>query len=211
MRSTTQLRGVWAPACKLRPHARFTFWSGVPVTVDGRIVPALRELDACLRRHGYRPKEGQTWGYNCRKITGGSGYSLHAYGIAIDINSLANPYGRRLVTDMPTAMVQEIEAIRTKGGHRVWGWGGRYSNNKDAMHFEVVASPAELATGIRTGVPTEEDDLSEASDTIITKLNALDARVGRIETRQGQLKNRDDLIIRVLEKLHPEAVAEARG
>src|SRR5690606_38365880 len=30
----------------------------------------------------------------------------------------------------------------------VWRWGGRYRVNKDAMHFEVVASPAELAAGI---------------------------------------------------------------
>jgi hypothetical protein len=32
----------------------------------------------------------------------------------------------------------------------VFRWGGSYSKNKDAMHFEVVCSPANLATGVRT-------------------------------------------------------------
>lgn len=182
MRSTSQLRSVWAPACQLRPSARFTFWSGVPVTVDGRIVPALQALDDCLRRHGYRPKEGQTWGYSCRKITGGSGYSLHAYGTALDVNSLSNPYGPRLVTDMPIAMVEEIEAIQTEGGHRVWGWGGRYSRNKDAMHFEVVASPAELATGIRA---TQEDDLTTEQ---ARKLDDLHAAMGGVVDRLDRVE-----------------------
>lgn len=148
MRSTSQLRQVWAPPCSRRPPLSYTMWTGVRVNVDGRIGEALRALDQIMRAWNYRPKEGQSWGYNCRRITGGTGYSLHAYGIAIDINSLANPYGPRLITDMPPAMVAAIKAIKTKGGHRVWGWGGDYSRNKDAMHFEVVASPGELATGI---------------------------------------------------------------
>jgi hypothetical protein len=86
--------------------------------------------------------------YNCRPITGGTKYSLHAYGIALDINWQANPYGKKLITDMPPDMRAAIKAIRTTGGHQVWRWGGDYSGNKDAMHFEVVASPGELASGI---------------------------------------------------------------
>ena len=30
----------------------------------------------------------------------------------------------------------------------MWGWGGYYSNNKDAMHDEVVCTPVQLASGI---------------------------------------------------------------
>jgi hypothetical protein len=148
MRTTAQLREVWHPPCQRQGPLAFTFWNGVRVGIDGRIIEALKALDTCLKRWNYRPKEGQTWGYNCRRITGGTGYSLHAYGIAVDINSLANPYGPTLKTDMPPAMVAAIKSIKTKGGHRVWAWGGDYSRNKDAMHYEVVASPAELAQGI---------------------------------------------------------------
>lgn len=101
---------------------------------------------------------------NCRKITGGTGYSLHAYdpgesftfwsgvrinsAIATDVNSLANPYGPRLVTDMPREMINDILAIRTIDGLQVFKWGGYYSKNKDAMHFEIQVSPEELARGI---------------------------------------------------------------
>jgi hypothetical protein len=172
MRNTAQLRQVWHPPCQRQGPLTFTFWNGVRVGIDGRIIEALKALDQCLKAWGYRPKVGETWGYNCRRITGGTGYSLHAYGIAVDINSRANPYGPRLITDMPGRMVAAIKGIKTKGGHRVWGWGGDYSRNKDAMHYEVVASPAELRMGIdwRTvagavttqsitpPIPQEEDD-----------------------------------------------------
>ena len=158
MLSTSQLRVVWSPACTLRPPYKFTFWSGVAVTVDGRLKEAITELDKILKRWGYRPKSGQTWGYNCRRITGGTGYSLHAYGIAVDINSLTNPYGKRLITDMPRQMVETILALRTKNGKQVWGWGGNYRVNKDAMHFEAVCAPADLATGIEGFEDTEIEE-----------------------------------------------------
>lgn len=85
MRTTQQLRDAWADPCKIR-SARFNFWTGVPVTVDARILAALAALDSVLRKHDYKPRSGVTGAYNCRKITGGTGYSLHAYGIAVDIN-----------------------------------------------------------------------------------------------------------------------------
>jgi hypothetical protein len=67
-----------------------------------------------------------------------------------------NPYTKKgLITDLPRAMVEAIEAIRTQGGHRVFRWGGDWNDNNitdeqvyDAMHFEIVASPDELTTGI---------------------------------------------------------------
>lgn len=148
MRSTQQLRELWAPACKGDRGVRFEFWSGAPITIDRRLLEGVRALDACLKAWRYAPEKHHTGAYVCRKITGGSGYSLHAFLIAIDINWQRNPYGPRLITDMPRPMVDAILAIRTKGGHRVWGWGGNYSRNKDAMHYEAQASPAELATGI---------------------------------------------------------------
>jgi hypothetical protein len=149
MNSTTTQRQLYAPACSGK---------------GAMFIEALRALNTCLRRWNYRPKSGETWGYNCRRITGGTGYSLHAYGpgglfvfwsgvritsaIATDINSLANPYGPRLVTDMPREMVEAILAIRTNSGRQVFGWGGNYRNNKDAMHYEVVCDPADLRSGI---------------------------------------------------------------
>jgi hypothetical protein len=121
------------------------------ITVKSAAAPAFFALNDILKKHNYRTRRADTGAYNCRKITGGRGYSLHAYGIAADLNWQSNPYSKRLITDMPMAMVQEIERLRTRSGHKVFRWGGRYKNNKDAMHYEVICTPAQLATGIVGG------------------------------------------------------------
>ena len=36
-----------------------------------------------------------TSAYNCRRTTGGTGWSEHAYGRALDLNPVQNPYVRR--------------------------------------------------------------------------------------------------------------------
>lgn len=155
-RTTSELRQLWAPPCT-GPFARVTLFGGGMVSVRPSIVEATKALDACFRAHNYPTHPAETGAYNCRHITGGTGYSLHAFGIAEDINWNENPYGHTLKTDMPAAMIADIEAIRTKSGAQVWRWGGRYSGNKDAMHFEVVASPAEIASGI-VGAQTPSAD-----------------------------------------------------
>lgn len=149
MLTTTQLRKAWGPPCQSASTRVTIPLNGEGrITVDRRTEAAYRALNACLVAHGYRTRRNDTGAYNCRRITGGSGYSLHAYSIAADLNWSSNPYGRRLVTDMPPAMRAAIKAIRTRNGKQVFGWGGDYRTNKDAMHFEVVCSPADLATGI---------------------------------------------------------------
>jgi hypothetical protein len=45
-------------------------------------------------------------------------------------------------------MIDAVYRVRTNNGKQVWAWGGYYRGNKDAMHFEIVCSPADLATGI---------------------------------------------------------------
>jgi hypothetical protein len=115
------------------------------------MVEAVNRLNDILVSWDYRTRSADTGAYNCRQITGGSGYSLHAYGIALDLNWQSNPYGPTLITDMPQGMVNEITGLRTNNNCRVWEWGGSWSNNKDAMHYEVDCSPADLATGIKGG------------------------------------------------------------
>lgn len=156
--TTAQARTAWGPACATS-RTTVRFFTGVQVTIDPRVVPAFAALDQALERHGYRPRPGVTGAYVCRRITGGTGYSLHAYGTAVDINWDTNPYTTgRLVTDMPSAMVAEITGMRTNSGAPVWGWGGAYRSIKDAMHYEIVCSPDDLATGIKGGTATLTDD-----------------------------------------------------
>ena len=149
MRTTSALRKLWAPACERRLRV-LTLHSGARLSVAADAAEAFRALDSIMQDFGYAPRTADTGAFNCRQITGGSSFSLHAYGIAADINWNSNPYRPDgvLVTDMPPAMVAAIKGIRTKGGDIVFRWGGDYRRVKDAMHYEIVASRTELAGGI---------------------------------------------------------------
>lgn len=147
--STSQLRREYGPACEDKGN---------------RYAAAFTALDVCLKKWVYAPRAKDTGAYSCRPITGGTGFSLHAYGpgdyftfwnglrirmsLAVDINWQSNPYGKQLITDMPIGMILDIERIRTNSGAVLFRWGGRYSTNKDAMHFEIVCSAADLRSGI---------------------------------------------------------------
>lgn len=150
--TTTQLRAEWHPPCRITPVIIGFHGSG-RAQVRQECAEAFRALNAVLVKHDYRTRRADTGGYNCRTITGGSGHSPHSYGVAVDINWQTNPYGKRLVTDMPQAMVNDILAITTNNGVPVFRWGGHYSTNKDAMHFEVMCQRRDLASGIRAAAP----------------------------------------------------------
>lgn len=115
-----------------------------------------RALGAVMVRYQYRVPTSYTGSYSCRPITGGGGWSGHAWPVAIDINARTNPYIRTRTarkirwgkdTDMPAHMIRDIESI-TAGGVQAFGWGGRWRTVKDAMHFQVRVTPAEIAQGI---------------------------------------------------------------
>lgn len=142
MASTSEMRAAWSPACDGSGMTTIDFGDGgARITVDRVTVPIWRAVEAIFAKYRYPIRRADTGAYNCRQITGGSGYSLHAYGIAVDVNWQSNPYGPNLVTDMPPGAIREIEALRVDG-QPVVRWGGRYSGNKDAMHFEVIVPPA---------------------------------------------------------------------
>jgi len=149
MLTTPQLRKAWAHACAI-PLVDVEIVQGVQVKCHERAVTATRALGLVMQTHKYAVRQSDTGGFNCRPITGGREYSLHAYGIALDINWDTNPYrsDNRLVTDMPRIMVGNILRIKTINGRQVWGWGGNYPTIKDSMHFEIVCTPDDLATGI---------------------------------------------------------------
>lgn len=155
MRRTAEIRRVWDPPCEFE-RRNLTMFSGATLQgLNAIAFDAFQALDGVMRTFGYVPRANspgawETGAYNCRKITNGTGYSLHAFGIAVDINARTNPYGKTLITDMPIAMIAAVKAIKTSKGLQVFRWGGEYPNFKDAMHFEVVVSPDELSKGIDT-------------------------------------------------------------
>jgi len=102
-----------------------------------------------------RPHDGDvTASFECRQAvpspcTGGTGtgsWSMHAYGLAVDLNPRENPYVGCGQSRDPTAQAYRNRSIRRRGmvgGRTVrafasvgWGWGGSWSGNtKDYMHF----------------------------------------------------------------------------
>lgn len=94
-------------------------------------------------------KHNDTVGFYCRPPANGSSkFSEHAYGIAIDINPLNNPYVKGNIfwpfesknfidrSKNQKNMIQvdsKIFRIFTQHG---WEWGGLWKNEKDYMHFQ---------------------------------------------------------------------------
>jgi hypothetical protein len=88
-----------------------------------------------------------TSGFNCRQAVGGSGWSQHAYGLAIDVNPRENPYlqGGKVLPPEGAAYVDRADVrpgMAVRGGTLVrafaavgWGWGGSWSRTPDYQHF----------------------------------------------------------------------------
>jgi hypothetical protein len=90
-----------------------------------------------------------TSAFNCRAVTGGTSWSQHSYGWAIDINPVQNPYVRgssvlpesgRAHLDRSTGATGKIragDAVVEAFAARGWEWGGYWSSSKDYQHFSV--------------------------------------------------------------------------
>jgi len=93
-----------------------------------------------------------TSAFNCRFVSGTTRWSQHAYGRAIDLNPLENPYvdgehvspprGRRFADRSLHArgLVHDggnvVRAFAAVG----WGWGGHWSGARDYQHFSATGT-----------------------------------------------------------------------
>ena len=88
-----------------------------------------------------------TASFVCRAVTGGSRFSEHAYGLAIDINPFHNPYirGDLILPELASSYLNRDD-LRTgmlTSDHPVvlafkdigWSWGGDWNSLKDWHHF----------------------------------------------------------------------------
>jgi hypothetical protein len=160
------------PAQLRRIRLRYVGFDGVAHTgqliVNERVVPSVIEVFRTLyaarfpiRRmrpiDAYRGSDDRsatadnTSSFNCRKAVapGATSWSMHAYGEAIDVNDVENPYleGARVI---PPAGKAYVDRARVRAGMAVdggvlvnafaragWGWGGRWSGSPDYQHFSV--------------------------------------------------------------------------
>jgi len=167
----------WRPGCPVGPAqlrlVRLGYWGfdrkphvGELVVRDrvaGQVVRVFRRLYAArfpIRRmrkvDAYRGSDDasmaadNTSAFNCRFVSGTRGWSQHAYGEAIDVNPVENPYlqGTRV---RPPAGVRYLDRAKLRPGMAVrggllvrafetagWKWGGRWTGSRDYQHFSTT-------------------------------------------------------------------------
>jgi hypothetical protein len=167
-------RSTWRPGCPVGradlAWVRMTYWgfdaarhSG-EMLVNGSVADDLVEVFRRLYRarfpiesmgiarradlHAPPTGDGNVTGsFACRPVRGGSTYSQHAYGLAVDLDPFQNPYRRGDVVlpelasayldrhwlrpGMITPTGPAVQAFASIG----WGWGGAWSSLKDYQHF----------------------------------------------------------------------------
>ncbi len=173
--TAAQLPHSWRPGCPVAParlrRVRLTYWGFdgrahtgalvVNVSVVGDVVRVFRRLYVArfpIRRlrpiDAYRGVDERslaadnTAGFNCRYVIGPGPkrWSVHAYGLAIDVDPVENPYveGGRV---HPRAGRAYLNRSRVRPGMAVpggllvrgfaavgWQWGGRWTA-PDYQHF----------------------------------------------------------------------------
>jgi hypothetical protein len=91
-----------------------------------------------------------TSAFNCRYVDGTTRWSEHSYGRAIDLNPIENPYVTSAGTTSHPASRRYLRRTPYRSGMAVeggvavrafeaagWGWGGRWSGDRDYQHFSA--------------------------------------------------------------------------
>lgn len=94
-------------------------------------------------------QDNNTSAFNCRDIPGTGRWSQHAYGRAIDVNPLLNPFIDSTGAFQPRTAAPYLDRNRTDPGllhdgdpavrvftDRGWRWGGHWRTPIDYQHFE---------------------------------------------------------------------------
>lgn len=101
--------------------------------------------------HTDRPSDDDTASFNCRNALGSPGvWSEHAYGWAIDVNPVENPYVGRVGEVLPVegrayadrsrsapGMIHPNDLVVRAFAAIGWAWGGNWRSIKDYMHFSA--------------------------------------------------------------------------
>jgi len=190
--TTTDLRKMWAAWLCHRGSGKYAdpkFFGktigGVPATA----VDAFRALEQALRTSGYQPRS--SWAYNCRNIANTNKFSLHSFGIAIDIDPKANPFttGDPYSGKIKAHHVEAVLEIKNKRGQSVWSWGGSWKK-RDRMHFQLDQDPTNVDVDWSTvpgasagaGVTGRAVDIEKEEEAVLTR-GAKGEAVTRLQKR----------------------------
>jgi hypothetical protein len=167
----------WRPGCPVGPgdlrHLTFRHWGfdgqfrtgvltvhrDVATSVDNVFrylfeqrfqIERVERIDAFQGSDPASMDANNTSAFNCRAVTGGSGWSEHSYGWAIDINPAQNPYvnggtvlpeaGRQWLDrgDVVPGMVVDPGVVVGAFRYIGWGWGGDWTSKKDYQHLSLT-------------------------------------------------------------------------
>jgi hypothetical protein len=174
--TTSTVRYSWRPGCPVAPSQlrliRLRYYGFDHESHVGRIIVNASVVDAVIKvfgllyaarfpirrmvpvdaYHGQDPASmaaDNTSGFNCRRAVapGPPQWSVHAYGEAIDVNPVENPYIDAEVV-MPAAGATFVDRAHVRPGMAVpggtlveafasvgWYWGGRWTGSPDYQHF----------------------------------------------------------------------------
>jgi hypothetical protein len=114
-------------------------------------IQRLKLVDAYRADDDRSMAANNTSGFNCRRVSGSSSWSEHAFGRAIDLNPLRNPYVTRSGRVSPPAGRPYVNRARRAAGMihandvvvrafaaAGWRWGGYWSGSRDYQHFSAT-------------------------------------------------------------------------
>ncbi|MEX2586599.1 MAG: M15 family metallopeptidase [Actinomycetota bacterium] len=177
--TAADLEHSWRPGCPVGPAdlslVTISHWDYAGRATTGRlvvrtdqaqpVVGVLQQLfDRGFRIHRMSPIEefegddeasmaaNNSSGFNCRTVQAQPGvWSQHAFGTAIDLNPVQNPYvsGSGLVAPVQGAafqdrsidapgMIRHEDAVVQAFAAIGWEWGGSWSGSKDYQHFSLT-------------------------------------------------------------------------
>jgi hypothetical protein len=91
-----------------------------------------------------RLKDGSCWGWFVKPIEGGTSFSNHASGTAVDFNADEHPMGQQPSFSFSHAQIIACRGI-VKAAGGVLRWGGDYTGRKDGMHWEIIGTRSQVA------------------------------------------------------------------
>jgi hypothetical protein len=111
-------------------------------------IQSMRTIDEFGASDDASMDANNTSAFNCRRAVGSGSWSRHAYGQAIDINPLVNPYVKGSEVLPPSgdqftdrqdihnpAIIRDGDIVVKSFDEIGWFWGGRWTSLKDYQHF----------------------------------------------------------------------------
>jgi D-alanyl-D-alanine carboxypeptidase len=162
-------------------------------------------------------RANNTSAFNDRNLTGGSAISLHAYGLAIDINPVQNPFlalSDATVKIDPPAGADYLNRMSERPGKpkrrglaeavvRVFAnegfliWGGYWDNPIDYQHFQVSRKLAERFAGLSPA------QASRAFDQVVDRFQTCERKYPRRAPPNPECMRRADPAVEKLATIRP--------